>query len=236
MMEGVVGNLQDLAVFGDERSMADVLYSFGVSHPGAITVHNFPNFLRELKRPDGEVIDLASVDVMRDRERGVPRYNRFRELLHKKPIRSFDELAHRDHPGLPEELRRIYGQTNGRDNVDRIDLMVGLFSEEPPPGFGFSDTAFRIFVLMASRRLKSDRFIADHFIPEVYTELGIDWVKKNSMVSLIQRHFPELTPALLGVANAFQPWRDLAATTATSAAWANAHLPEPVLARSLARN
>jgi hypothetical protein len=222
MMEGVVGNLQDLTVFGEGRTMADVLYSFGVSHPGAITIHNFPNFLRELKRPDGEVIDLASVDVMRDRERGVPRYNRFRELLHKKPIRSFDELAHRDHPGLPEELRRIYGQTDGRDNVDRIDLMVGLFSEEPPPGFGFSDTAFRIFVLMASRRLKSDRFIADHFIPEVYTELGIDWVNSNSMISVIRRHFPELAPALLGVANAFQPWRDLAASAAASAARANA--------------
>ena len=190
--------------------MADVLYSFGVSNPGAITIHNFPNFLRELKRPDGEVVDLASIDVMRDRERGVPRYNRFRELLHKKPIRSFDELAHRDHPGLPEELRRIYGQTNGRDNVDRIDLIVGLFSEEPPAGFGFSDTAFRIFVLMASRRLKSDRFIADHFVPEVYTELGIDWVN-NSMISVIHRHFPELAPALLGVTNAFQPWRNPAA-------------------------
>ena len=27
-----------------------------------------------------------------------------------------------------------------------------------PTGFGFSDTAFRVFILMASRRLKSDRF------------------------------------------------------------------------------
>jgi len=211
MMDGVVGNLKDLTIFGDDRTMMDVLYSFGVAYPGAITVHNFPNFLRELKRPDGEIVDLASIDVMRDRERGVPRYNRFRELLHKKPIRSFDELAHPDHPGLPDELRRIYGQTGGRDNVDRIDLMVGLFSEVPPAGFGFSDTAFRIFILMASRRLKSDRFIAEDFIPEVYTRIGIDWVNANSMVSVILRHFPGLAPALLGATNAFKPWRDLAA-------------------------
>ena len=113
--------------------------------------------------PDGAVVDLASIDVMRDRERGVPRYNRFLEFVHKKPIRSFDELANPLHPGLPEELRRVYGQTDGRDNVDRIDLMVGLFCEVPPAGFGFSDTAFRIFILMASRRLKSDRFIAKDF-------------------------------------------------------------------------
>ena len=37
--------------------------------------------------------------------------------------------------------------------------MVGLLAETPPEGFGFSDTAFRIFILMASRRLQSDRFL-----------------------------------------------------------------------------
>ena len=80
-----------------------MLYSFGVANPGAITVHNYPNFLRELMRPDGEVIDLASIDIMRDRERGVPRYNRFRELLHKKPIR----LVRR--PGQPAASRPARG-------------------------------------------------------------------------------------------------------------------------------
>ena len=209
--EGVVGNLDQLGIFrSNDWDFTDVLYSFGVANPGAITIHNYPNFLRELIRPDGGVIDLASVDVMRDRERGVPRYNRFLQFVHKKPITSFDELANPLHPGLPEELRRIYGQTNGRDNVDRIDLMVGLFCEVPPAGFGFSDTAFRIFILMASRRLKSDRFIAKDFTAEVYTSAGIAWVNDNSLVSMILRHFPRLGPALYGVSNGFKPWNDVA--------------------------
>jgi Animal haem peroxidase len=210
MMEGVVGNLDKLAIFrSTEWGFADVFYSFGVANPGAITIHNFPNFLRELTRPDGEVVDLASIDVMRDRERGVPRYNRFLQLLHKKPIERFDDLANPLHPGLVDELRRIYGQTGGRDNVDRVDLMVGLFCEVPPPGFGFSDTAFRIFILMASRRLKSDRFIAKDFTADVYTAEGIDWVNNNSFVSLLLRHFPTLGPALYGVSNGFKPWNDV---------------------------
>ncbi|MBV8915174.1 MAG: hypothetical protein JOZ05_19300, partial [Acetobacteraceae bacterium] len=212
-MAGMIGNQQDLRVFDPSWSMADVLYSFGICHPGAITVHNYPNYLRELTRPDGEVVDLASVDIMRDRERGVPRYNRFRELLHKKPIRSFDELANPLHPNLPEELRGIYGQTAGRDNVHRLDLMIGLFSETPPDGFGFSDTAFRIFILMASRRLKSDRFIAKDFTPEVYTKFGIDWVNNNGMVSVVLRHFPSLAAGLRGIDNAFKPWNDLSVHT-----------------------
>jgi hypothetical protein len=87
--------------------------------------------------------------------------------------------------------------------------MVGLFCETPPPGFGFSDTAFRIFILMASRRLKSDRFIAQDFTPEVYTPEGIAWVNDNSLVSMLLRHFPKLAPALYGVSNGFKPWNDL---------------------------
>jgi hypothetical protein len=73
-------------------------------------------------------------------------------------------------------------------------------------GFGFSYTEFRVFILMASRRLKSDRFFTRDYRPEVYTQAGIDWVERNSMRSVLLRHFPELEPALRGVKNPFAPW------------------------------
>ena len=59
---------------------------------------------------------------------------------------------------------------------------------------------------MASRRLKSDRFFTRDYRPGVYTRAGIDWVEKNSMRSVLLRHFPDLEPALEGVANPFAPW------------------------------
>jgi len=181
-----------------ELSMDDLLYSFGTSHPGAITLHNFPRFLQHFERPDGTLIDLASIDVLRTRERAVPRYNQFRRLLHLKPFDTFEELA--DTPEHAEELRRIYG------DVERVDTMIGMYAERKPKGFGFSDTAFRIFILMASRRLESDRFFTRDYRPEIYTKEGIDWVESNSMRTLLLRHFPELEPALHGVANPFAPW------------------------------
>ena len=46
--------------------------------------------------------------------------------------------------------------------------MVGPL-HRPPEGFAFSDTAFRVFVLMAPGRLKSDRFFTYDYRPEVYT-------------------------------------------------------------------
>jgi hypothetical protein len=41
----------------------------------------------------------------------------------------------------------------------------------------------------------------------VYTKEGLDWVEGNSMRTLLLRHFPELAPALQGVANPFAPWQ-----------------------------
>jgi hypothetical protein len=190
-------------------TMEDVFYSFGLSHPGAITLHNYPEFLRTLTIPvhpaqDGSTVparqlDLAATDIMRDRERGVPRYNMFRQLLNKEPVRSFEELT--SNKIWVEELRDLYG-----GDINRVDTMVGMFAEDLPSGFGFSDTAFRVFILMASRRLKSDRFFTTDWTPEIYTQAGMDWINSNDMSSVLLRHYPDLAPALRGVKNAFAPW------------------------------
>ena len=196
----VAGRLtRDIA---DRISMPDLFYTFGVSHPGAITLHNFPKHLQNLHRDDGEHFDLAAVDILRDRERGVPRYNQFRRLIHKNPVTSFDELT--DNPEWREQLRRVYG-----NDLEKVDLMTGLYAEPLPDGFGFSETAFRIFILMASRRLKSDRFFTDDYRAELYSEFGLDYIKQSTMLSLLKRHYPAITPALEGVDNAFHPWKEV---------------------------
>lgn len=179
---------------------ADVLYSLGTSHPGAIRLHNYPQHLQNLTQDNGERFDLGAVDIMRDRERGVPRYNRFRELLHKPPVRSFEELT--DNPQWAEELRQVYD-----NDLSKVDLMVGLHAEPLPKGFGFSETAFRLFILMASRRLKSDRFLSKDYRPEIYTKEGFKWVEETSMSDVLRRHFPALAPALKDAETAFHPWK-----------------------------
>ena len=67
-----------------------------------------------------------------------------------------------------------------------------MFAEPKPAGFGFSDTAFRIFILMASRRLKSDRFFTVDYTPRVYTPEGIAWIDATDMSAILRRHVPEL--------------------------------------------
>jgi hypothetical protein len=184
-------------------ALGDLFYSFGTTHPGAIVLRNYPKFLQEYIRPDGKTIDLASTDLVRIRELGVPRYCQFRRLLHLKAPSSFAELT--DDAGLAREMAELYG------DVEKVDLMVGLFAEKRPTGFAFSDTAFRIFILMASRRLNSDRFFTEDFRPEVYSPTGLSWIRDNDMRTVLLRHFPELRPALRGSDNAFAPWNRVTA-------------------------
>jgi hypothetical protein len=180
--------------------MSDLFYSLGIAHPGAITLHNYPRFLQQLVRDNGEVFDLAAVDILRDRERGVPRYNRFRELIGRDRVNSFEEIS--SNTQWVQEMRRVYN-----NDINSVDLMVGMFAEDLPEGFGFSDTAFRVFILMASRRLKSDRFFTKDYRAEVYTQFGLDWIDANTMLTLLRRHFPSLAPAHAGLKNAFAPWK-----------------------------
>jgi len=179
-------------------ALGDLFYSFGTTHPGAIVLRNYPKFLQEYIRPDGTKMDLAATDLVRIRELGVPRYCEFRRQLHLKAPGSFAELT--DDAALAREMEDLYG------DIEKVDLMVGLFAEKRPTGFAFSDTAFRIFILMASRRLNSDRFFTKDFRPEIYSPTGLNWIRDNDMRTVLLRHFPELRPALRGSDNAFAPW------------------------------
>ncbi|MCT9083264.1 peroxidase family protein [Streptomyces fulvoviolaceus] len=180
-------------------SMTDLFYSFGTLNPGLVTLHNFPKFLQEFRRPDGKLQDLAATDILRSRELGVPRYNEFRRLLRLEPAKDFEGLT--ENPEWAAEISKVYD-----GDIEQVDLTVGMFAERRPTGFAFSDTAFRIFVLMASRRLNSDRFFTDYYTPAVYTQTGLDWIEQNTMVTVLLRHHPELRNSLASVDNGFAPW------------------------------
>jgi hypothetical protein len=195
-------------------TFADAFYSFGINFPGAITHNNYPEFLRRLPDPADPALtrDMGTVDILRDRERGVPRYNAFRRMLRLPAAATFGELVgggegsgnsndDDDSGRLARELADVYG-----GDVERVDALVGCHCEPVVPGFGFSETAFRVFIVMASRRLKSDRFIAGQWDEGTYTGEGMRWVQDTTMKDVLGRHFPELTDVLKKSKNVFAPW------------------------------
>lgn len=190
------------------------MYGFGTGHPGGLLLHNHPTFMQRIvaernvghsSDPQNSVrMDLGALDVLRDRERMVPRYNAFRRALRLKPIDRFEDLT--DDAEDVKLLKEIYGSRP--EDVEKLDLQVGTLAEKDRyNGFAFGNTPFYIFALMASRRLMADPFFTEYYTPEVYTKFGINWVQKQTMVDVITRHFPELKPHFRGVKNAFKPWQ-----------------------------
>jgi tetratricopeptide (TPR) repeat protein len=184
----------------DRVPMGDLIFSFGKMHPGALVLNNYPRAMRELSLPGNPVYDLAAVDILRARERGVPRYNEFRRQLGLKPIRTFEDLT--DDKDQLEKLRSVY------KDVEEIDLLVGNRAEaHRPDWFGFGETLFQVFILNASRRLQADRFFTESFTEETYTPEGLQWIDDSDFKAVLLRHHPKLAQTgLAGVTNAFEPW------------------------------
>ena len=242
----------------------------GRQRVGALTLHNHPLFLQNLDMPrlksaTGK-IDVLALDIIRDRERGIPRYNEYRRQYGLKQLNSFDDFidprlapnspaasrptknyrpAARDLRSAQCDAAKIIttaqknddgsaindclGRANGSvvDNIEDVDAMVGWLAEfVRPHGFAISETQFQVFILNASRRLFSDRFLTSSFRPEFYTNLGVQWINDNGpdgkmmergkpnghemevspLKRVLLRTIPELKAELDPVVNVFDPW------------------------------
>jgi hypothetical protein len=186
------------------HAMADLFFSFGLQHPGALVLNNFPRFMQQLSIPGNPFFDMGTVDLVRARERGVPRYNDFRRQLGLNPIGRFEDLT--DKAEDVARLKAIYGDNPA--DVEQLDLLIGTLAEgHRPTAFGFGETMFQIFILNATRRLQADRFYTDCFSEEYYTPEGMRWIDAADLKTVLLRHFPELaSTGLANVRNAFEPW------------------------------
>jgi hypothetical protein len=209
----VDGHPVDLAglVFQDPRLVAPVnttshlLRALGTTQAGQLTLRNYPRSLQSLEVPGAdEPISLAKLDVYRDRERGVLRYNAMRRQFNMQPLTSFDDYEDKM---VAKMLRRTY------DSVEDIDFMVGCLAEDKgvttfgrPSGFGFGELQYRIFVVMASRRLAGDRFYQEFYNADVYTTTGFLHVQSQTMTSVLNRHFPELATMHANLTTPFYQW------------------------------
>ncbi len=98
--------------------------SMGRQRLGALTLQNHAQFLQNLELPrlqsPTNTIDVAALDLIRDRERGVPRFNEFRRQYGLTQLTSFDDFVDkRLDPNSAERkeqervigiLREVYGQ------------------------------------------------------------------------------------------------------------------------------
>ena len=106
-----------------QKGLANWALSMGRQRLGLLTLQNHPQFLQNLKmnrlQSPTQQIDVAALDIIRDRERGVPRYNEFRRQYGLKQLTSFDDFLdkheedsnkRREQEQLVKTLREVFGQ------------------------------------------------------------------------------------------------------------------------------
>lgn len=106
------------------NGLANWALSMGRQRLGLLTLQNHPQFLQNLRMSRLESarkqIDVAALDLIRDRERGIPRFNEFRRQYGLKQLTGFDDFvdqrlardspARREQEDLVKLLREVYGQ------------------------------------------------------------------------------------------------------------------------------
>ena len=106
------------------RGMANWGLTIGRQRLGLLQLHNSPTFMQNIKLPRLDTktgqIDILALDIIRDREHGVPRFNEFRRQYGLRQLTSFDDFIDHslraDSPDRREQedtvktMREVYGQ------------------------------------------------------------------------------------------------------------------------------
>ena len=105
------------------RGLENWAVSLGRQRLGILTLNNHPQFMQNITIPrlqsaSGQ-IDLAALDLIRDREHGVPRFNEFRRQYGLRQLTSFDDFMDQHVPAdsparktqqeMVANLREVYG-------------------------------------------------------------------------------------------------------------------------------
>jgi len=168
-----------------DKTTRTFLEAFAQTPARALSLSNYPRQLYNLRIGNRQKINLAEIDLQRDRERNLPRYNDARRQLFLEPYSSLDDLT--DDKDEQSLLKSVY------DDIEQVDFMVGcLVDKERPEGFAFGVVPFFIFIVMAARRLMSDRFFQEGLNAENYTPWGLNYVNTNNFNTILERHFPDL--------------------------------------------
>ncbi|MEM9303739.1 MAG: peroxidase family protein [Pseudomonadota bacterium] len=132
------------------------------------------NFLFGLPGSGG--FDLASLNIQRGRDHGLPDYNSARRALGLRPARRFADIS--SDPEVVERLARTYA------TPDDIDLWVGALAEDPVPGAPVGEL---------HRAMLVDQFVALRDADRFWYERVLDGrqrreVERTTLADIIRRN------------------------------------------------
>ncbi|MEO0324370.1 MAG: peroxidase family protein [Myxococcota bacterium] len=126
--------------------------------------------------PGAGGLDLASLNVQRGRDHGLPDFNSVREAHGLRAWRSFAELN--PDPEVQARLEAAY------ESIDQLDAWVGGLAEPPVPGGMVGETLVAVLGDQFWRLREGDRFWYERYLPAEERA----WVDASTLAAIIRRN------------------------------------------------
>ncbi len=137
-------------------------------------VNGVRNFL--FAAPGQAGLDLAAFNIQRGRDHGLPAYNEARRHLGLAAARDFADVS-RD----AERRRRL---AEAYEDVEAVDLWVGMLAEDPVPGALLGETAFHVVRDQFERLRDGDRF----WYQRALSADRVAWVERQTLARILRRN------------------------------------------------
>lgn len=123
-------------------------------------------------------LDLASMNVQRSRDHGIPFYNEFRKLCNLSSVETFDDLKTEiSNSEVREKLQKLYGHPHN------IDIFVGGILEDQIDGAKFGPT-FRCILTEQFKKIRDgDRFWYEN--PATFKASQLTQIRQSSLARVL---------------------------------------------------
>ena len=128
--------------------------------------------------PGAGGFDLASININRGRERGLPDYNTIRGNFGLQSYVFFQQIN--PDPDVYIKLVGMY------QDINDVDPWVGMLAEERMPGALFGPTVMKIMEVQFAALRDGDRFFFEN--DPVLTEEEKDWIKTTTLHDIIMNN------------------------------------------------
>ena len=139
-----------------------------------MVVDDVRNFL--FGPPGAGGFDLASLNIQRGRDHGLPDYNQARIDLGLEPVESFDEIT--SDPAFAEALEQLYG------DVNNVDVWAAGLAENHMPNAGVGELMYTVMVDQFERIRDGDR----HWYQKVFKGHLLKTIEQTTLSDVIQRN------------------------------------------------
>ena len=143
--------------------------------------------------PGAGGLDLASININRGRERGLPDFNTIRSDFGMTPYANFYELN--PDSAVANSLQQLYG------DINEVDAWVGMLAEGHMPDALFGETIMEIMKIQFGALRNGDRFYFENDadlstaeIEEIKNTNLHDIIMRNTNITLMQQNVFEAMP------------------------------------------